>query len=105
MKLIKVTGLMKIVSKISPCYERLVKEFVVSISDECNDEGSKDYGKVVVRGKSVNFSPIMINKYMGSTEEPQAKLEKLDDKVCRKIIGDKCNTGERMENSHPGDSL
>lgn len=39
--LIKVVGLMKIGSHIGPCYEKLVKEFIVNITVESNVESNK----------------------------------------------------------------
>ena len=35
----------------------------------------------------MNFPPMMINKYLGRAEEPQAKLEESDDQVYREITG------------------
>lgn len=66
-ELIDAAGLIKIVTKFGPCYDSLVKEFVVTIPDECGDVKSAYYRKVYVRGNLVTFSPAMINKFMGST--------------------------------------
>ncbi|XP_050897031.1 uncharacterized protein LOC127103834 [Lathyrus oleraceus] len=63
-ELIEVAGLMKTVTKFGPCYESLVKEFVVAILDGCDDVKSENYMK---------------------TEEPQAELEVIDDQVCKEI--------------------
>ena len=41
MDLLKDDGVMKTVSDVGPCYEKLVKEFIVNISDECNVGGRK----------------------------------------------------------------
>lgn len=45
-ELIEAARLMKTVTKFGPCYESLVKEFVVTITDGCDDVQSVDYGKV-----------------------------------------------------------
>lgn len=42
---------------VDPCYEKLVKEFIVKITSECVVEGNKEYIKVCDRGKCVKFSP------------------------------------------------
>ncbi|XP_050916070.1 uncharacterized protein LOC127131179 [Lathyrus oleraceus] len=84
-ELIEDAGLMKSVTKFGPCYESLVKEFVVTIPDGCDDEKSADYRKVYVRGNVVTISPAVINKFLGRAEEPQAEREVTDDQVCQEI--------------------
>ncbi|XP_050895602.1 uncharacterized protein LOC127102246 [Lathyrus oleraceus] len=84
-ELIEAVGLMKIVTNFGPCYESLVKEFVVTIPDGCDDVKSKDYRKVYVKGNVIKISPDVINKFQGRTEEPQAELEITDDQVCKEI--------------------
>ncbi|XP_050890062.1 uncharacterized protein LOC127095409 [Lathyrus oleraceus] len=51
MALIQEAGLIKIVTQFSKCYEMLVKEFIVNVSEECADGKSKEFRKVYVRGK------------------------------------------------------
>lgn len=46
---------MKIVSDIRPCYEKLVKEFILNLSSDSNVEGSQEYLKVYIRGKCVKI--------------------------------------------------
>ncbi|XP_050915099.1 uncharacterized protein LOC127130068 [Lathyrus oleraceus] len=75
MDLIQEAGLMKIVTQFSKCYEILVKEFIVNLSEECADGKSKEFRKVYVRGKCVNFSPSVINKYLGMPDVAQPELE------------------------------
>ncbi|XP_050918631.1 uncharacterized protein LOC127136069 [Lathyrus oleraceus] len=75
MDLIQEAGLMKVVTQFSKCYEMLVKEFIVNLSEECVDGKSKEFRKVYVRGKYVNFSPSVINKYLGRPDEAQPELE------------------------------
>ena len=61
---IKEAGLMKSVSGFGKCYEMLVKELIVNISKECDNKMSKEFIKVYVRGKCVEFSLEIINKLM-----------------------------------------
>ncbi|XP_050890138.1 uncharacterized protein LOC127095501 [Lathyrus oleraceus] len=75
MDLIQEAGLMKTVTQFSKCYEMLVKEFIVNLSEEYADGKSKEFRKVYVRGKCVNFSPSVINKYLGRPDEAQPELE------------------------------
>ena len=83
MKLIKHAGLMKTVVGFIHCYEGLVKEFVVNIPADCDDKKSKEYRKVFVRGKCVEFSPAVINRYLGRSEEEQPEVEVTDNQVCK----------------------
>ncbi|XP_050890684.1 uncharacterized protein LOC127096112 [Lathyrus oleraceus] len=78
MDLIQEVSLMKNVTQFSKCYEMLVKEFIVNLSEECADGKSKEFRKVYVRGKCVNFSPSVINKYLGRPDEAQPELEKIE---------------------------
>ncbi|XP_050890832.1 uncharacterized protein LOC127096284 [Lathyrus oleraceus] len=48
MDLIQEAGLMKIVTQFSKCYEMLVKEFIVNLSEEYADGKSKEFRKVYV---------------------------------------------------------
>lgn len=41
----EVVGLMKTHINKCPCYGKLVKEFIMNISSDCNVEGSEDYIK------------------------------------------------------------
>ncbi|XP_050890135.1 uncharacterized protein LOC127095498 [Lathyrus oleraceus] len=85
MDLIQEAGLMKTVTQFPKCYEMLVKEFIVNLSEECADGKSKEFRKVYVRGKCVNFSPSVINKYLGRPDEAQPELEVTDNKICQVI--------------------
>ncbi|XP_050920081.1 uncharacterized protein LOC127137689 [Lathyrus oleraceus] len=75
MDLIQGAGLLKTVTQFSKCYEMLVKEFIVNLFEEYVDGKSKEFRKVYVRGKCVNFSPSVINKYLGRPDEAQPELE------------------------------
>lgn len=55
--MIKVVGLMNIVTDVGLCYEKMVNEVIVSITAECNVESRKEYRMVYDRGKCVKFSP------------------------------------------------
>ncbi|WJX12364.1 hypothetical protein P8452_02874 [Trifolium repens] len=59
--LILQAGLMKTVSGLGRCYEKLVKEFTVNIGEACDNRLSKEFHQVFVRGKCVKFSPDVIN--------------------------------------------
>ncbi|GAU44585.1 hypothetical protein TSUD_136320 [Trifolium subterraneum] len=85
MNLIKKAGLRRTVIEFGDCFEKLVKEFMTNIPEECDDPMSTEYLKVYVRGKCVNFSPTIINKCLGRSEEPQLELEVADNEVCRSI--------------------
>jgi hypothetical protein len=92
MELIKEAGLMKTVCNLGECYEKLVKEFVVNILEDCDNPLSREYQKIYVRGKCVNFSPNIINKFLGSAEEGVAELEATDNQVCREVTANKVRT-------------
>ncbi|KAK2428114.1 hypothetical protein QL285_026652 [Trifolium repens] len=83
--LIEKAGLMKTVSGIGECYEKLVKEFLVNIPEDCDNPLSKEHHKVYVRGKCVHFSPAIINKFLGNKEDGYAELEVTNTQVCKTI--------------------
>ncbi|MCI08125.1 envelope-like protein [Trifolium medium] len=83
--LIKEVGLMKTVWEIGACYEKLVKEFLVNIVEDCANPLSKEYHKGFVRGKCVEFSPVVINKFLDKNEDPQPVVEVTDHDVCKEI--------------------
>ena len=85
MDLIKNAGLMKTVIKFNKCYENLVKEFIVNLSDECADGRSADFESVFVRGRRVKFSPSEINKFLGRTNKDCPDVEATDNEVCQTI--------------------
>ncbi|KAK2408249.1 hypothetical protein QL285_043774 [Trifolium repens] len=93
--LIEKAGLMKTVSGIGDCYEKLVKEFLVNIPEDCDNTLSKEYHKVYVRGKCVMFSPAIINKYLGNNEDGYAELEVTNNQVCKTITA---NQGQGLAN-------
>ncbi|WJX12963.1 hypothetical protein P8452_03410 [Trifolium repens] len=83
--LIEKAGLMKTVSGIGDCYEKLVKEFLVNIPEDCDNPLSKEHHKVYVRGKCVMFSPAIINKALGNKEDGYAEMEITNNNVCKTI--------------------
>ncbi|XP_050890657.1 uncharacterized protein LOC127096080 [Lathyrus oleraceus] len=85
MDLIQEDRLMKTVTQFSKCYEILVKEFMVNVSEECADGKSKEFNKVYVRGKCVHFSPSVINMYLGRPDVAQPELEVTDNKIYQVI--------------------
>ncbi|XP_058741047.1 uncharacterized protein LOC131613389 [Vicia villosa] len=85
LELIQEAGLLKTVCNLPKCYEKLVKEFVVNLYEDCGNSKSADYRKVFVRGKCVSFSPSVINKFFGRTSEAQTELEVTDNQVCQVI--------------------
>ncbi|XP_058747177.1 uncharacterized protein LOC131620187 [Vicia villosa] len=85
MELIEAVGLIKIVVHLSKCYEMLVKEFIVNLFEECANKRSKEFRKVFVRGKCVNFSSTMINNILGRSDEGQPELKVFDNKVFQVI--------------------
>lgn len=55
---------MKTFIDIGPCYEKLVKEFIVNITAECNVEGNKECKMVYDWGKCMKLSPWINNYYL-----------------------------------------
>ncbi|XP_050914699.1 uncharacterized protein LOC127129590 [Lathyrus oleraceus] len=85
MSLIQEAGLMKNVTGFGKCYEMLVKEFIVNISKECDNKRSKEFRKVYVRGRCVDFYPEIFNRFLGINEEEQAEIEVSDNVICKEI--------------------
>jgi hypothetical protein len=81
--LIKHAGLESTVTNLRDCFEKLVKEFLVNIPDECNDPMSQDYHVVYVRGKKVKFSPTIINRFLGIDTSPCNDADLNFNKVCK----------------------
>ncbi|XP_058765612.1 uncharacterized protein LOC131639128 [Vicia villosa] len=92
LELIQEAGILKTVCNLPKCYEKLVKEFVVNLSEDCGNSGSVDFRKVFVRGKCVSFSLSLINKFLERKDEAQTELEVTDNKVCQVIIAKQVNS-------------
>ncbi|KAK2363009.1 hypothetical protein P8452_66173 [Trifolium repens] len=85
MDLIHQAGLIKTVCGLGKCYEKLVKEFIVNIGEDCDNRLSKEFHQVFVRGKCVNFSPAVINGYLGRKEDGYPGFEPTNNQVCKTI--------------------
>ncbi|XP_057443950.1 uncharacterized protein LOC130736120 [Lotus japonicus] len=65
MELLEAAGLLKTVTEIGSCYDKLVREFIVNVTTNCTVSGHPDFRKVFMRGRCVKFSPEIINQYLG----------------------------------------
>jgi hypothetical protein len=83
--LIKNAGLESTVTNLGSCYEKLVKEFLVNIPNDCDNPVSPNYHVVYVRGKEVKFSPTIINRFLGIDESQCADTELNSNQVCKVI--------------------
>jgi hypothetical protein len=84
-ELIKKAGLMKTVWGIGDCYPKLVKKFLVNIHEDYDNPFSKEYQQVYVRGKRVEFSPAVINKFLERGLDDCTIMEAGDNVVCQTI--------------------
>ncbi|XP_045791760.1 uncharacterized protein LOC123886487 [Trifolium pratense] len=98
MELISAAGLMKTVKALGVCYEKLVKEFLVNIGEDCNDPTSPEFRKVFVRGRCVNFSPSVINQYLGRSIDEIADMGVSQDEVCKTITGNSIQAWPKKNN-------
>jgi hypothetical protein len=85
MDVIKFVGLEKTVTDLGMCYEMLVKEFLVNIGPDCDDPFSDEYRKVFVRGMCINFSPSVINQFLGRSDVDEPAIEVTDNEVCKTL--------------------
>jgi len=97
MDMIKEAGLLRTVCNLGNYYEKLVKEFLVNISEECDNPLSYEYQKVYVSGECVNFSPNIINRFLGIEEEGAAKLKVTDNQICREITANQVRVWPKKE--------
>ncbi|XP_058741351.1 uncharacterized protein LOC131613721 [Vicia villosa] len=97
MDLFHEAGLLKIVVYVPTCYEMLVKEFIVNLSENCADRKSKDFRKIYVRGKCVTFSSTVINNFLGRSDEAQPELKVTDNKICEVITAKKVEICKELE--------
>jgi hypothetical protein len=91
-ELIKEAGLMKTVHKLGNCYEKLVKEFLVNIPEDCDDPMSDEFQTVYVRGEKIKFSPKVINDYMGIVKEECEELRASDNQICKVLTANQIKT-------------
>jgi hypothetical protein len=85
MKLIREADLIKTVCNLDNCYEQLIREFLVNIPSDCDNPLSRQFQKVYARGECVNFSPSIINKFLGVKEINFSEVEATDSQICREI--------------------
>lgn len=80
----KIMELLKTITNVDPFYEKLIKEFIMNITTECNVEINKEYKKVYDREKCVKFFLSNINDYLGRSKS--AGLDKVPsiDKIMTK---------------------
>ncbi|KAK2395948.1 hypothetical protein QL285_057636 [Trifolium repens] len=83
--LLEEAKVMKTVMEVGRCYEKLVREFITNLTEECTEEGSDDYHKVQLREKNIDFSPTTINKIMGRSAEAESKKNLSMEKVAEEI--------------------
>ncbi|XP_058768816.1 uncharacterized protein LOC131642601 [Vicia villosa] len=92
MNLIHRAGLMKTVTQLSKCYEFLVKEFIVNLHEDCGNKETEEDLKVFVRGKCINFTPTVINKFLERSNEAQPELEVSDNQMCKETTAGQVKT-------------
>ncbi|XP_050914791.1 uncharacterized protein LOC127129696 [Lathyrus oleraceus] len=85
LSLIQEAGLMKTITCFVKVYKILIKEFIMNISKECDNKRSKEFRKVYVRGRRMDFSPEIINRFLGRNKEDQVDIEVSDNVICREI--------------------
>ncbi|XP_057452858.1 uncharacterized protein LOC130744716 [Lotus japonicus] len=74
-EVVSAAGLMKTVKDLGICFDKLVREFIVNIPADCDDASSAEYRKVFVRGRCINFSPEVINEFLGKSSVVVAQGE------------------------------
>ncbi|XP_050916418.1 uncharacterized protein LOC127131544 [Lathyrus oleraceus] len=102
LSLIQEASLMKTVTGFGKCYEMLVKEFIVNISKECDNKMRKEFKKVYVRGRCVDFSPEIINRFLGRNEEEHAAIGVSDNVICKEITTKQALSKEECDEKADG---
>ncbi|KAA0063842.1 uncharacterized protein E6C27_scaffold827G00690 [Cucumis melo var. makuwa] len=75
MNLIHKAGLeKKTISNVGPLYPKLIREFIVNLPDEFNDQSSADYQTVHIRGFKFVISPGVINEFLRNTVDIDCSL-------------------------------
>ncbi|VFQ98325.1 unnamed protein product [Cuscuta campestris] len=54
--------------------KRVIQEFYINLSESCVDVDDPSYHKVFVRGRLYDFSPSVINNFLGTTSNPAITL-------------------------------
>lgn len=57
----------------------------MNIPMDCKDPVSQNFKKIYVRGRCVNFSPTVINRYLGRSEDEGCDLEVFYNQACKVI--------------------
>jgi hypothetical protein len=63
---------------------------------------SREYQKVFVRGECINFSPSIINKFLGVEETNIPKLDITDSQVCKEITANQIMVWPKKKKSSSG---
>ncbi|XP_057452816.1 uncharacterized protein LOC130744668 [Lotus japonicus] len=100
--LITRAGLRKTVLDIGKCHERLVKEFLVNLSDDVGNPESPEFRKVFVRGKCVHFSPAIINQALGRSVVEFVEEELSLDNVAEELTAGKVKKWPSKKLLSPG---
>ncbi|XP_057425955.1 uncharacterized protein LOC130719346 [Lotus japonicus] len=87
MEVLSAAGLMKTVKDLGRCFDKLVREFIVNIPADCDDATSVEYRKVFVRVKCINFSPEVINEFLGRSHVAVAQGEPDLNRVATTLTG------------------
>lgn len=85
MELLKDVVLMKFVTDVGPCYEKLVKEFIMNICTEYNVEGNNEYIKMYIRGRCVKLPHTIINQCLGRSKFAVSNEVPSIDKITKEI--------------------
>ncbi|XP_057447381.1 uncharacterized protein LOC130739159 [Lotus japonicus] len=86
-EVLNAAGLMKIVKGLGRCFNNLVREFIVNIPSDCDDESSDEYRKVFVRGKCINFSPEVVNEFLGRSPSVVTEKEPNLNRIANTLTG------------------
>ncbi|XP_057444731.1 uncharacterized protein LOC130736974 [Lotus japonicus] len=84
---IEKTELMKTVTGLDNFFIQLIRELIVNIPSDCDNEDNVEYRKVFVRGKGIDLSPEVINNYLGRSPDAVTKGEPDLDRVANTITG------------------
>ncbi|XP_057445003.1 uncharacterized protein LOC130737264 [Lotus japonicus] len=87
MAVIEQAGLMKVVTGLGKCFIQLVREFIVNIPSDCDNEDSVEYRKVFLRGKGIDFSHEVINTYLSRSPGVVTEEEPDLDRVTNTLTG------------------
>ncbi|KAK2397063.1 hypothetical protein QL285_058685 [Trifolium repens] len=101
--LIEKAGLMKTVSGIGECYEKLVKEFLVNIPEDCDNPLSKEHHKVYVRGKCVHFLLLLSTSILGTKKMTMLNWRSPTIRSARPLLLIRIGTANWVPTTHTSD--